>query len=155
MLWFGNIGKLQLLLINWIIAKGYFNSFFPLIGARLRLSSKEAYTLHSKTCVIRHLCNPFLCVVRRWFRFPFDHFLWALHCVIRYSVYSDTKCLSRACQIRQVSLYMLYWFVIQPLMSRDILFHIISKRWSKQHLSKAAKDLTVIDLHCMATLSRK
>ena len=28
---------------------------------------------YSKTCLIRHLCNPFPCVIRHWFSCSFDH----------------------------------------------------------------------------------
>ena len=31
---------------------------------------------YSKNCLIQHLCNPFHCVFRCWFPFPFDHFHW-------------------------------------------------------------------------------
>ena len=40
---------------------------------------------YSKTCLIQNLCNLFPWVIRHWFSFPFDHFLYVF-C----TVYSDT-----------------------------------------------------------------
>ena len=57
-----------------------------------------AYVLwvnYSKPCLIRHLCNRFPCVNRRWFSFIFDNFnIYFFNCVIRHPVYLDTKFLS-------------------------------------------------------------
>ena len=58
---------------------------------------------YSKTCLIWPLCNPFHCVIQRWFSFPFDDFLCVFHCVIRHPVYFDSKFRSPiACWIRRV-----------------------------------------------------
>ena len=52
------------------------------------------WSYFSKTCLIRYLCNPFHCGIRRCFSFSFDHYIWYLHCVIWHPVYPNTKCLS-------------------------------------------------------------
>lgn len=50
-------------------------------------------TLYSKTCLIRHLCNPFPCIICHWFTCPFDHFLCFIYCVNWHLVYSVTTSL--------------------------------------------------------------
>ena len=63
---------------------------------------------YSKPSLIRHLCNPCFCIIRRWFPFPFDHFL----CF--FALFNPTTCLfwhkmSLPVRIRQVPLYFV-WF---------------------------------------------
>ena len=51
--------------------------------------------IYSKTCLIRHLCNPFSCVNQHLFSWPFYHFLYLIHYAIQHPVYSNTKYLSQ------------------------------------------------------------
>ena len=47
--------------------------------------------VYSKTCLFRHLLNPFPCIMQHWFSYPFHHFLCVVHRVIRQPGYSDIK----------------------------------------------------------------
>lgn len=39
-------------------------------------------------CIIRHLCNTFPCVIRRWYSSSFNHFLW----LWQYAAFESDSC---------------------------------------------------------------
>ena len=63
--------------------------------------------IQSKTCLIRHLCNLFPCVIRHWFSCPSNHFL----CVLFKPYNSNTQSIPthnfshKVCWSWQVSMY--------------------------------------------------
>ena len=70
----------------------------------MKMEGKEIM-IYSKTCLIRHLFNLFPCVIQHCFSFPFDDFLFILHCVFLHPVYFDIKFLSQCMSDWQILLF--------------------------------------------------